>query len=121
MEAAQGCATAIPHLILVALDAALTNVQPEDLRGQIANALAAGATIKEVPEVLELTTVLGFHAITISIPILLEELAARGEGLDLGPLSSDHEKALKENFIKVRVVRPVRMSKVPCGILGGAP
>lgn len=89
-------------LILLSLDAAVTNVQPDDLREGIADALAKGATSKEVAEVLELTSVLGIHTATVSVPILLEELEGRGEGLGPDRTVSEREKALKEEFVAVR-------------------
>ncbi|MBS1675898.1 MAG: carboxymuconolactone decarboxylase family protein [Actinobacteria bacterium] len=89
-------------LIRVSLDAAVTHLAPDDLRDDIVDALAAGATRKEVAEVLELTSVLGVHTTTVGVPILLEELAARGEGLDPERTVSAREKALKEEFVAVR-------------------
>jgi alkylhydroperoxidase/carboxymuconolactone decarboxylase family protein YurZ len=39
----------------------------------IRNALRHGATVAEIMEVLELTSVLGIHTVTEGVPILLEE------------------------------------------------
>jgi alkylhydroperoxidase/carboxymuconolactone decarboxylase family protein YurZ len=89
-------------LILLSLDAAVTNLVSDDLRAGIADALAKGATENQVTEVLELTSVLGIHATNISVPILLEELAARGEGLDADRVVTERERTLKEEFVAVR-------------------
>jgi len=43
------------------------------------NALRLGATAEEIMEVLMLTSVLGVHTITESVPILVEEVAKAGK------------------------------------------
>lgn len=43
------------------------------------NALKYGATKEEIMEVLELTSVLGIHTLTLGVPILVEELKAAGK------------------------------------------
>ena len=67
------------------------------------NALALGATRDEIMEVLELTSVLGIHTCTMGVPILMDELRKMGRGDDVDNFEyGDHEKALKESFIKNR-------------------
>ena len=46
------------------------------LRQHIRNALAHGATKEDVLEVIELASLLGLHACTVGVPILVEEAAA---------------------------------------------
>jgi hypothetical protein len=43
-----------------------------------AAALAAGATLGEVMEMLELTSALGVHAINVGVPLLTEVLVEEG-------------------------------------------
>ncbi len=62
------------ELIYIAVDAATTHLYEPGLRQHVRNALALGATKEEVMEVLELVSVLGIHACTMGVPILLEEL-----------------------------------------------
>lgn len=64
------------ELIYVAIDAATTHLYEPGLRQHIRNAIKYGATREEVMEVLELVSVLGIHACTLGVPVLLEEFAA---------------------------------------------
>jgi alkylhydroperoxidase/carboxymuconolactone decarboxylase family protein YurZ len=61
------------ELIYVAIDASTTHLYEPGLRQHIRNAIKHGATREEVMEVLELVSVLGIHACTLGVPILLEE------------------------------------------------
>jgi hypothetical protein len=45
-----------------------------------ANALSYGASEEEIMEVLELVSVLGIHACTLGVTILLEEIACSPQG-----------------------------------------
>jgi hypothetical protein len=56
---------------------AVVRLDPDFLH--VANALGYGATPEEITEVMEITAVLGVHAVTTSAPLLAEELAARAE------------------------------------------
>jgi alkylhydroperoxidase/carboxymuconolactone decarboxylase family protein YurZ len=64
------------ELIYIAIDAATTHLYEPGLRQHIRNAFRYGATKEEVMEVLELVSVLGIHACTLGVPVLLEELEA---------------------------------------------
>lgn len=64
------------ELIYVAIDASTTHLYEPGLRQHIRNAIKYGATREEVMEVLELVSVLGIHACTMGVPVLLEEFAA---------------------------------------------
>ena len=89
------------ELIGVALAAAATHLHQPRLELHVRRALEEGATVEEILETFELTSVLGIHTTTVAVPILLEELAASGqEGLDR-PLSG-REEQLKAEFIRVR-------------------
>jgi len=62
------------ELVYIAIDAATTHLYEPGLRQHIQNALRHGATSEEIMEVYELTSVLGIHACTLGVPVLLEEL-----------------------------------------------
>ena len=47
------------------------------VRRHIRKALELGATKEEIAAVLQLTSVLGVHTMSLGAPILLEELAAK--------------------------------------------
>jgi len=61
------------ELILLAINSSVTLMDEEAVRINIRNALNMGATKEEVIETLELVSVLGIHAITTGLPILVEE------------------------------------------------
>lgn len=63
----------VKELIYIAIDAATTHLYAPGLRQHIQNAVRHGATRAEVMEVLELVSVLGIHACTLGVPILIEE------------------------------------------------
>jgi alkylhydroperoxidase/carboxymuconolactone decarboxylase family protein YurZ len=64
----------IRELIYVAIDAATTHLYEPGIRIHMENALRQGATPAEIMEVLELTSVLGIHTVSMGLPILLDEL-----------------------------------------------
>jgi alkylhydroperoxidase/carboxymuconolactone decarboxylase family protein YurZ len=66
------------ELIYIAIDAATTHLYEPGLRQHIQNALGHGATREEIMEVYELVSVLGIHACTLGVPVLLEELETAG-------------------------------------------
>lgn len=68
----------IRELIYIAIDAATTHLYLPGLRTHIRNALGHGATVAEIMEVLELTSVLGIHTITEGVPALLDEAKKAG-------------------------------------------
>lgn len=63
----------IKELIYIAIDVSTTHLYDPGTRIHIRNALKYGATAKEIMEVFELVSVLGIHAITEGVPILVEE------------------------------------------------
>ena len=72
----------VKEFIYIAVDAAATHLFVPGIRSHIKQALHHGATAAEIMEVIELTSTLGIHAANIGVPILVEELAARGEQVD---------------------------------------
>ncbi|TAL82125.1 MAG: carboxymuconolactone decarboxylase family protein [Candidimonas sp.] len=63
------------ELIFIAINAATTHLHGPGVRRHIQNALRAGATKEEILEVIELTTIMGIHSMTLAAPILQEEVA----------------------------------------------
>ncbi|MDM0019255.1 carboxymuconolactone decarboxylase family protein [Variovorax saccharolyticus] len=65
------------ELLSIAFDASYTHMYAPGTRRHIRNALAAGATIEEIMEVLKLCVGQGVQACNLGVPILAEELARR--------------------------------------------
>jgi alkylhydroperoxidase/carboxymuconolactone decarboxylase family protein YurZ len=68
----------VKEFMYIAADASTTHLYNAGTRIHMENALRHGATVDEVFEVLQMTSVLGIHSCTVGVPILLEELAAAG-------------------------------------------
>jgi alkylhydroperoxidase/carboxymuconolactone decarboxylase family protein YurZ len=69
----------IQHLLVLAADASCCTEYGPGIRGNMAAALAAGATEVEILETLELTSVLGIHSVNSGAPLLHEVLAEEGK------------------------------------------
>ena len=69
----------VKELIYIAIDSATTHLYEPGLRVHIQNALRYGATVQEIMEVYQLTSVLGIHTVTFGMPALIDELK-RAEG-----------------------------------------
>lgn len=65
------------ELLSIAFDASYTHMYAPGTRRHIHNALAAGATMEEIMEVLKLCVVQGVQACNLGVPILADELARR--------------------------------------------
>lgn len=65
------------EFIAIAVDASCTHMYAPGVRRHIRKALELGATKEEIAAVLQLTSVLGIHTMSLGAPILLEELAAQ--------------------------------------------
>ena len=63
------------EFIFIAINAATTHLHGPGVRRHIQNALRAGATQAEILEVIQLTTIMGIHSMTLAAPILKEEVA----------------------------------------------
>jgi alkylhydroperoxidase/carboxymuconolactone decarboxylase family protein YurZ len=71
----------VKELIYIAVDAAATHLFMPGTRQHIQNALNYGASKEEIMEVLELVSVVGIHACTLGVPILVEELLKMEEAI----------------------------------------
>jgi alkylhydroperoxidase/carboxymuconolactone decarboxylase family protein YurZ len=69
------------EMIFIAINAATTHLHGPGVRRHIQNALRAGATKEEILEVIQLTTIMGIHSMTLAAPILQEEAARFVSGI----------------------------------------
>jgi alkylhydroperoxidase/carboxymuconolactone decarboxylase family protein YurZ len=67
------------ELLSIAFDASYTHMYAPGTRRHIKAALAAGATVEEIMEVLKLCVVQGVQACNLGVPILADELARTGK------------------------------------------
>jgi alkylhydroperoxidase/carboxymuconolactone decarboxylase family protein YurZ len=86
-------------LISLAVDSAATHLYTPGIRTHIAAALAEGASLNEILEVIELSSTLGIHACNIGVPLLVEVLKEEGKHLDVISRPFDeNQEALKAEF-----------------------
>lgn len=64
------------EFIAIAVDASCTHMYAPGVRRHIRKALELGASKEEITAVLQLTSVLGIHTMSMGAPILQEEFAA---------------------------------------------
>jgi alkylhydroperoxidase/carboxymuconolactone decarboxylase family protein YurZ len=64
------------EFIAIAVDASCTHMYGPGVRRHIRKALELGATKEEITAVLQLTSVLGIHTMSLAAPVLLEEVVA---------------------------------------------
>ena len=64
------------EFIAIAVDASCTHMYAPGVRRHIRQALALGATPQQITAVLQLTSVLGIHTMSLGAPILQEEIAS---------------------------------------------
>jgi alkylhydroperoxidase/carboxymuconolactone decarboxylase family protein YurZ len=67
------------ELIYISYDIAATHLYVPGTKLHIRNALDHGATVEQILEVMEISSALGLDAVSASVPIMLEELAAAGQ------------------------------------------
>ncbi|KJY00836.1 gamma-carboxymuconolactone decarboxylase like protein [Zymoseptoria brevis] len=90
------------ELILLAMDASCTHLFTPGISAHINGALQCGARVSEIMETLELVSVLGVHAMTVGVPLLLEVM---NEGMEMGDFPRELDgprQAMKEDFINRR-------------------
>ena len=90
----------VQQLVLLAVDASCTTMYEPGIKAHTATALAAGATPQEIMETLELSSVLGIHATSVGVPILMEVLQEEGVSASpaQAPVLDDKRQQLKANF-----------------------
>jgi alkylhydroperoxidase/carboxymuconolactone decarboxylase family protein YurZ len=67
----------VRELIYIAIDASASHMYETGLRIHIQQSLGYGASVAEIMEVLQLTSVLGMHSCSLGVPALLGQLAAQ--------------------------------------------
>ncbi len=67
----------IKEFIYIAIDTSTTHLHRQGARQHIRNALEHGATKEEIMEVFQCVSVLGIHAATEGVPMLVEEAGTR--------------------------------------------
>lgn len=67
----------VKELIYIAIDSSTTHLHEKGTRQHIRNALGHGATAAEIMEVFQLVSVLGIHAATEGVPMLMELTRAK--------------------------------------------
>ncbi|MCO6419040.1 carboxymuconolactone decarboxylase family protein [Siccirubricoccus sp. KC 17139] len=94
----------VREFIYIAIDASTTHLHAPGTRVHMKNALRYGATRQEIMEVLQLISVLGIHSVTHGVPILVEELAAAGRGVEVPKpgQGGEREARLKAEFTAAR-------------------
>jgi len=90
------------ELVNVALNASVTHLNEEELEKSTQAALAAGATPEEVEEVLQLISVLGIHALSTCMPILLDIMKERSGSDPLTATLNEKQLHEKEEFVAAR-------------------
>ncbi|WP_133665306.1 carboxymuconolactone decarboxylase family protein [Paraburkholderia sp. BL10I2N1] len=91
------------ELVLLALHASATALNEKAIRRHVGRARAAGASERDVLDVLLSIVGLSNHALYFAVPILIEELrATRGQdAADLPAARSDIEE-IRQDFVKTR-------------------
>jgi len=67
------------ELIYISYDIAATHLYVPGTKLHIRNALNHGATVEQILEVMEISSIIGIHAVTTAVPILAAELERRGQ------------------------------------------
>jgi alkylhydroperoxidase/carboxymuconolactone decarboxylase family protein YurZ len=86
----------VKELVMVAVDAAATHLHEPGIRLHIRRALEYGATEAELLEVLQLTSTMGIHSVTVGVPVLLE--CAGGSVRDPGVPLTERQEQVKREF-----------------------
>lgn len=93
----------VKELIYVAVNIATNHLYLPGARTHMANALKHGATREEILEVIQLVSVLGIHACTEGVPMLIEELERAGQPFPVSEDTLDDAAlALKQSFKETR-------------------
>ena len=89
----------IKEMIYIAIDAATTHLYAPGTYVHMRNAIGYGATKEEIMEVLQLTSVLGIHTMSLGLPALIAEMQAAGRGAEVEPKPlTAYQERLKAEF-----------------------
>ncbi|MGC1239721.1 MAG: carboxymuconolactone decarboxylase family protein [Acidimicrobiales bacterium] len=90
----------VKELLYLAMDVSTTHLYLAGVRVHMVNAIGHGATRDEVLELLQIVAEIGLGTMTESVPIILDELANRGEALSAAPQEVSNE--LRQRFVELR-------------------
>jgi alkylhydroperoxidase/carboxymuconolactone decarboxylase family protein YurZ len=82
-------------LILLSLDATSSQLEPARLPQRVADARAEGATDREIVAVLQLTSLIGCHSVSVGAPILHDVLLERGDTTAETVLTPEQEEVVR--------------------------
>jgi alkylhydroperoxidase/carboxymuconolactone decarboxylase family protein YurZ len=68
----------VKEFIYIAIDVTVTHLYEPGLRLHINNALALGATVQEIAEVISFVSTAGLATLSMGLPLIIEEAQARG-------------------------------------------
>ena len=93
----------VREFIYIAIDTSTTHLHEQGTRVHMQNAIRHGATQAEIMEVLQLTSVLGVHTMTLGLPALVEVMRKLGRSSEIesGELTPRQEK-MKADWIAAR-------------------
>jgi alkylhydroperoxidase/carboxymuconolactone decarboxylase family protein YurZ len=90
------------ELVLFAMHASASSLNPASMERQIHRALSAGASHADIVDVLVSIVALANHALYGSVPVLQEELRAAGIAPQAATDDMAGFQAAKDHFIKIR-------------------
>jgi alkylhydroperoxidase/carboxymuconolactone decarboxylase family protein YurZ len=100
-------------LIVLAAESAIPQADRDRMAAALDQAVASGATRDEVMCILEISSCMGIHAVSVGLPILLDEMAAAGIAL---PDETPRQAELR-NYIETQGPRPRPLNAVYAAIL----
>ena len=77
------------ELIYISYDIASTHLYVPGTKLHIRNALTHGATVGQILEVMEISSVLGLDGVALAVPVMVEEFARAGTPLPASPAGSE--------------------------------
>lgn len=100
-------------LIVLAAESAIPQADEERMAAALRQARECGATRDEVMCILEISSCMGIHTVSVGLPILLDEMAAAGINL---PPETPRQAELRR-YIETAGPRPRPLNSIYAGIL----
>jgi alkylhydroperoxidase/carboxymuconolactone decarboxylase family protein YurZ len=93
----------VREFIYIAIDTSTTHLHKQGTRVHMQNAIRYGATQEELMEVLQLTSVLGVHTMTMGLPALVEVMRKLGRSSEIeGQKLTPRQEKMKADWIATR-------------------
>jgi alkylhydroperoxidase/carboxymuconolactone decarboxylase family protein YurZ len=93
----------VREFIYIAIDTSTTHLHKQGTRVHMQNAIRYGATQEELMEVLQLTSVLGVHTMTMGLPTLVEVMRKLGRSSEIeGQKLTPRQEKMKADWIATR-------------------